>query len=132
LDLPGPAELSWIGECQFALVSREAFGEIKLDKGLGIVLAVDAGDDCFVGDAEGGVRGVFLDVDDSARGDHLSDMVAGDDAPRGSLCGGSGGEGSCEGGEDGESGEDSRLHFDFWFGLVFGLGSWYQKLEKGV
>jgi len=129
LDLPGAAELSWIGECQFALVSREALGEIKLDKGLRIVLAVDSGDDCFVGDTEGGVRGVFLDVDNGAGGDHLSDMVAGDDIPWGDLCGGSGGEGSCEGSEDGESGgEDSRLHFDLWFGLVLdwevGIKSW--------
>jgi len=125
LDLSRATELGRVGECQFALVSCEALGEIKLDKGLRIVLVVDAGDDCFVGDTEGGVGGVFLDVDHGAGGDHLSDMVAGDNVSRGSLCGGSGGEGSCKGSEDGESGEDSRLHFDVWFGLVFGLGSWY-------
>jgi len=126
LDLPGTAELGRVGECQFALVSREAFGEIKLGKGLRIVLVVDSGDHCFVGDTEWGVGGVFLDVDDSAGGDHLSDMVAGNDIPWGNLCGGSSREGSREGSEDGESGgEDNRLHFDAWFGLVFGLGSWY-------
>ena len=124
MDLPGAAELGRVGECQFALGPREALGEIKLDKGLGIVLVVDAGDDCFVGDTEWGVGGVFLDVDDGAGGDHLFDMVAGDDAPRGDLC--RGGDCSCKSSEDSESGsEDSRLHFDVWFGLVFGLGDWY-------
>jgi len=126
LDLPGTAELGRVGECQFALIPCEALGEIKLDKGLGIVLVVGAGDDCFVGDTERGVGSVFLDVDNGAGGDHLSDMVAGDDAPRGGLCGSSGGDCSCKSSEDSESGgEDSRLHFDVWFGLVFGLGTWY-------
>ena len=118
MDLPGTAEPGWIAECQSALGPREALGEIKLDKGLGIVLAVGAGDDCFVGDTEWGGGGVFLDVDDGAGDDHLLGMVAGDNV----LCGGSSGEGSCEGSEDGEGGgEDSRLHFDVWL-LDWGIG----------
>ena len=58
----------------------------------------------------------------------MLDLVAGDDAIRGDLRGGSSGQGSCQGSEDSKSGrEDSRLHFDVWFGLIFRLGSWYEK-----
>jgi len=89
------------------------------------MLAVDAGDNCFVSNAEGGVGGVFLDVDNGAGEDHLLDLVAGND-----VCRGSGGDGSCEGSKNRESGrDDSRLHFDVWFGLVFGLDGLGLKAE---
>ena len=123
LDLAGTAEPAWIAECQSALGPREALGEIKLGKSLGIVLAVGAKDGCLVGDTERSVGGVLLDVDDGAGEDHLLGMVAGDNV----LCGGSSGEGSCEGSEDGESGgEDSRLHFDVW------LLDWEVGIKSGI
>ena len=102
--------MGWRGEIQFALIPRKTIGEIKLDKGLGVVLAVDAGDNCFVGNTEGSVGGVFLDVDNGAREDNLLDLIAGDN-----VCRGSGGGCTSEGSEDGDSGgENSRLHFDVW------------------
>jgi len=115
LDLAGTTELRWVGECQLALGSCKTIWDIEFDECLEVMLAVGTGDGSSTADAEGGVGGVFADVDDCAGVNHLLNMIAGDEVI-GSLCR----EGSGQSSEDSDGGgEDSRLHFDIWFGLVF-------------
>ena len=104
-----------MGECQLALGSRKTIWNIEFDEGLEVVLVVGTGDGSPIADAEGGVGGVFADVDDDAGVNHLLNMIAGGEVI-GSLCR----EGSGQGSENSDGGgEYSRLHFDVWFGLVF-------------
>ena len=113
-----------MGECQLALGSCKTIWDIEFDEGLEVVLVVGTGDGSPITHAEGGVGGVFADVDDCAGVNHLLNVIAGDEVI-GSLCRESSGQSS----EDSDGGgEDSRLHFDVWFGLVWFLSeleSWY-------
>ena len=117
-----------MGECQLTLGSCKTIWDIEFDEGLEVVLAVGTGDGSPSADAEGGVGGVFADVDDCAGVNDLLNVIAGDEVI-GSLCR----EGSGQGSEDRDSGgEDSRLHFDAWSGLVWLLSeleSWYEEVE---
>ena len=107
-----------MGECQLALGSCETIGDFEFDEGLEVVRSQGTDDGPPITDAEGGVGGVFADVDYRAGANHLLNVIAGNEII-GSVCGSSCREGSGQSSEDSHGrGEDSRLHFDDWFGLV--------------
>ena len=74
-----------MGECQLTLGSCKTIWDIEFDEGLEVVLAVGTGDGSSSADAEGGVGGVFADVDDCTGVNDLLNMISGDEVI-GSLC----------------------------------------------
>ena len=119
MDLSATSELRWVGECQLALGSCKAIGEIEFDEGLEVVLVIGTGDNSPTIAVVGGVGGVFADVGHSAGANHLLNVIAGNEVID-SLCWSSCREGGGQGSEDSDcGGEDSSLHFDVWFGLVW-------------
>ena len=93
MDLSATSELRWVGECQLALGSCEAIGEIEFDEGLEVVLVIGTGDNSPTIAVEWNIGGVFADVGHGAGADYLLNMIAGNEVI-GSLCWSSCREGS--------------------------------------